>query len=747
MLTVVGGAGAFAISLVNVLYLIEVWRYSPLTAGLAATPTPFLAAIMAVGTARLLGDRDPRPRIAVGAVLWLAAPLYLMAQFSTEPHYLTGYLPAAALLAIGFATAGSLIGALAVTQAPGGRFAGATALNSAIRQFGAALGVAIVIAVVGEPSLAETESAFASAWLFAAICFGLVALGALALPKPGPAAPVPALADEEREFIRRRATHAAATPLPRPRPKPQAPVARSTTEFLADVPLFAGLDADTRAELAAQSSTISVAAGSWLFRQGDDADALYVIRSGRVHIVDETPGSEPRVVRLLSSGAVLGEMGLIGDSRRTASAWVRRDARLLRVSREQFEAVTEASPAVSRAVMTQLGMWLTEGRPKPSDAGSAAAIAVVALDPEAAAAELDVALAAALGRLGGVWLVGRVALAGRPDLGAALSEMLDRLERDYPHVVLAGGLHGDGDAWTDACVRQADRVLLVVADVAAAARAKDLPRGCDLVLLSAPGSAGTDALLDAIAPRATYRVGAGERRAEDVAALARRLAGRSVGVVLSGGGARGFAHIGVIEELQAAGVRIDRVAGTSMGAFIGALLAQGLDAAEIDARCYEEWVRRYPFGDYRLSRYSLVRGDRVRAMLERNLPGAIEDLHRAFFCVSVDLVTNQIVYHRRGPLAQAVGASMAVPVFVPPVLDGQRVLFDGGLMDNLPTEAMAADAEGPIIAVDAGKPSTQELPAGATPSVPTLMETVLQGSAARRVPPRRQRLRRCACPT
>ena len=99
-----------------------------------------------------------------------------------------------------------------------------------------------------------------------------------------------------------------------------------------------------------------------------------------------------------------------------------------------------------------------------------------------------------------------------------------------------------------------------------------------------------------------------------------------------------FSHIGVIEELQAAGVQIDRVGGTSMGAFLGALLAQGIDAAEIDACCYREFVRRNPFDDYRLPRISLVRGDRARAMLERNLPGAIEDLPRAFFCVSVDLI-------------------------------------------------------------------------------------------------------------
>jgi predicted acylesterase/phospholipase RssA len=208
--------------------------------------------------------------------------------------------------------------------------------------------------------------------------------------------------------------------------------------------------------------------------------------------------------------------------------------------------------------------------------------------------------------------------------------------------------------------------------------------------------------------------------------MARRLAGRAVGLVMSGGGARCFTQIGVIEELLASGVLIDRIGGTSMGAFIGALLAQGLDAAEIDARCYEEYVRHNPLGDYRFPRTSLVRGTRARTMLERNLPGAIEDLPRSYFCVSVDIIAAETVVHRRGPLAESVGASMSLPIFAPPVPRPGRLLLDGALMDNLPTEEMAAANEGPIIAVDATEPSVRTLPDGVQPPVPTIMETVFK---------------------
>jgi predicted acylesterase/phospholipase RssA len=211
-----------------------------------------------------------------------------------------------------------------------------------------------------------------------------------------------------------------------------------------------------------------------------------------------------------------------------------------------------------------------------------------------------------------------------------------------------------------------------------------------------------------------------------VEVVARRLAGRSVGLVLSGGGARGFCHIGVIETLAEAGIQVDRIAGTSIGAFIGALACQGMTPAEIDACCYEEWVRRNPVGDYRLPRVSLLRGERARAMLERNLPGRIEDLDLSFSCVSTDLISAAPIRHRLGPLAESVAASMALPIFVPPVVIEQRLLIDGGLMDNLPTEALARDGEGPIIAVDVSEPSVRALPPGVEPEIPSLPETLFK---------------------
>jgi NTE family protein len=183
--------------------------------------------------------------------------------------------------------------------------------------------------------------------------------------------------------------------------------------------------------------------------------------------------------------------------------------------------------------------------------------------------------------------------------------------------------------------------------------------------------------------------------------MARRLAGTSVGLVLSGGGARAFSHIGVLEELTAAGVTIDRIAGVSMGAMIGALYAMGHDADEIDAICFEEWVQRRPLRDLTVPRHSLIRGERFLSMLHRTFGTTlIEELPLSFICGSTELRSGRLDIARYGPLWETVGFSINLPILAPPQVRGRELFVDGSLVDNLPVKAMAGMGEGPIIAVD-----------------------------------------------
>ena len=189
----------------------------------------------------------------------------------------------------------------------------------------------------------------------------------------------------------------------------------------------------------------------------------------------------------------------------------------------------------------------------------------------------------------------------------------------------------------------------------------------------------------------------------DVARLARFIAGRAVGLVLAGGGARGFAHIGIIKALAEADVPFDHLGGTSMGAIIAAGLAQEWTIEELSERMRAVFVNHNPLNDFTLPLIALVRGKKASTMLQANFGDIrIEEMAKPFFCVSSDLTTGRIHEHRAGTLWRALRASVALPGILPPVTYHGHLLVDGGVMNNLPVDVMREHSmgAGPIIACD-----------------------------------------------
>jgi len=188
---------------------------------------------------------------------------------------------------------------------------------------------------------------------------------------------------------------------------------------------------------------------------------------------------------------------------------------------------------------------------------------------------------------------------------------------------------------------------------------------------------------------------------EDIHRLARFVSGRAVGLVLAGGGARGFAHIGILKALTEAGVPIDQLGGTSMGAIIAAGVAAEWDTRDLAKRLRHAFVETNPLSDYTFPLIALFRGRKVSQLLRQNFGEIrIEELPKPFFCVSSDLTSGRIHVHRSGPLWRALRASVALPGILPPVTHHGHLLVDGGVMNNLPVDVMAQNPHGPIIASD-----------------------------------------------
>jgi NTE family protein len=265
-------------------------------------------------------------------------------------------------------------------------------------------------------------------------------------------------------------------------------------------------------------------------------------------------------------------------------------------------------------------------------------------------------------------------------------------------------------AWTQLCLRQADRIFLLArADHPLPLRPLDLPAfkeratGLPQLLLLHP-SGRAEGLPEHFALRSGlfeshHHIRAGNTG--DIARLARFIAGRAVGLVLAGGGARGFAHIGVIKALAEANVPFDNLGGTSMGAIIAAGLALEWDVEKLSQKMRAAFVTSNPLSDYTIPLIALVRGKKVSDLLREHFGDVrIEELPRPFFCVSSDLTSGRIHVHRAGPLWRALRASVALPGILPPVTHHGHLLVDGGVMNNLPVDVMKQQGSGPIIASD-----------------------------------------------
>lgn len=171
-----------------------------------------------------------------------------------------------------------------------------------------------------------------------------------------------------------------------------------------------------------------------------------------------------------------------------------------------------------------------------------------------------------------------------------------------------------------------------------------------------------------------------------------------VGLALGGGGARGFAHIGVIKALVEHGINIDFVAGTSAGAIVGALYAAGLSVEEM-----VEISNKFSLKDIKTSKIPLI-PNKIEALQEviKKTLGDIEfkDLEKPFCAVAVDIKTGSEVHITKGNLAAAVAGSCAVPGFFTSVTFDNYMLFDGGLLNNIPSNVPKLFGCDVVIAVD-----------------------------------------------
>ena len=494
--------------------------------------------------------------------------------------------------------------------------------------------------------------------------------------------------------------------------------------------VFGALGADARDLLCERFEPLTVPAGDVLMHQDEVADSLYLVVVGRMRVTICRDDGTDSVVAERGRGELLGELALITNERRSATVTAVRDSQVLRLSTESFTELMRDFPDAQREITTEIVRRLVISVRQGLVTSPVVTIAVVRLDASPAVSDIDDRLQRSFERL-----TGAATLVNQQDAIAAFGS-LDRIpgdrraswfaEHEAGHEVVVYEAGAEPGPWSDACIHQADLVLLVGSGTAPGTptemertigeRRERLKSRVELVLVHPAGTQD---------PRGTRRILAGRKvdrhhhvrvdRDEDIDRAARLMLGRGIGVVFGGGGARGIAEIGVYRALIEHGVPIDATGGTSIGSLIAGGVARGQAPDEIARQLRAAVLDQSPF-DVTFPAVSLASGRRVTQRIKESAEGLdLEDGWRRMFAVSTNLTTGRAEIHRTGPGWQAVRASFSIPGVFPPVRTAaDEMLVDGGLLDNLPVGVMRAEHEGiTVIAVDVGR--TRDVTAGSIP--------------------------------
>ena len=474
-----------------------------------------------------------------------------------------------------------------------------------------------------------------------------------------------------------------------------------------DLDIFRGLSADEQDALARLFEYRLIPGGRRLITQGDPANNLHIIISGRFAVARE----DSPTLAFIARGEPVGEIAFFNGGNRTAHVTALRDSEVLSISRADFDALADKQPMLWRSTVMALANRLVKATDsRDSDTDDVPAARTLILCPAGKQpVSLDFAfkLIEALHALGmnAVLLDEKTARASSG--GAALeSPEMNRwlAAHEAAHDLVVWFAPDEANEWAQKAVRQADAAVLVGSSSPTEIGAVEqlvfdrlTPSDIRLALVNGLSSAWL-----------SDRVVGGHHRAEtapQVVALARFLCGRARGLVLGGGGALCGAHVAMVFAMREAGLDFDSFAGTSAGAAVAAALAMDFDRTEIIERVKDIFLTNKALKRWTLPKFGLIDPAVVDQMLKHHYGhGMVEDLPHPFFAMATDLADNAEYVMERGPLWEAIRASCSVPVLLPPMIDAEgRILVDGGITDNLPVDQMRRRKRGPNAAIMLGQ--------------------------------------------
>ena len=506
--------------------------------------------------------------------------------------------------------------------------------------------------------------------------------------------------------------------------------------------LFGNLDDELVAQILDNGKGLELEAAEFLFHQGEQDNSLYIVISGRFRALAKQDDGSLHALGDIGEGEPIGEMALFMAEPRSASVVAIRKSIVLELKESLYLDIVSKRPDFSSKLTRFVVNRLRRNTLQQHLETSAKNIAIINLQAENDISDYTEAIKKQFETLDVDFQI----LNHDSHSGMQMQDLYDTLEH---HIGLNFLVCSDADmTWSKQCIIYSDLVV-VATDFYAASEIQEIEKQLALYASNILNKKIYLLLLHpekAAFPKNTRRwfidrkidlhIHYRKNHGPDIRRFARILANKAIGLVLGGGGAKGFAHIGVAKALSEAGVDIDFLGGTSAGALYG-LSAAYCDFNQdlIDIYCQDSAQSKLTKNDFTLPVISIMSGKKMSNYIKKMMGDTyLEDFWVGSYCVSTNYSNATSKVHDRGLAWKQIQASIAIPGIFPPVVIDNQLHVDGGVVDNLPIEIMYKYPVSHIIAISLTQLKSQPVQFEETPGAGTILWDRITGRKKFRLP-------------
>lgn len=474
----------------------------------------------------------------------------------------------------------------------------------------------------------------------------------------------------------------------------------------------------------------TIQGGEVLFHQNEIGEHLYLLISGRLQAIKILENGDPHKLGEITRGEVVGEMSVFTDEPRSATVVALRDSILIEISKTDFQEIINAYPDVFTTVTKQVISRLKTSQKTKLQEKQPVNICILPMHNDTLNAfQFFNQIKSNLEKYSSIFFINSTIVNETLNIDSdshdkhnqAITEWLDKLEFEYDYLYYF--MDSTITSWSERCLRHADEVLLL-ADANQPPNLTNLESVFDkyalsknslweikktLILIHPPTTdfpRNTDKWLN-IRPNVKNHLHFRNGYELHLQRIARILTGNANGLVLAGGGAKGFASAGVFKALEEENIPIDFVGGTSVGGMVAGAFAFEKSAKEITDNLRETAIFN-PTKDFNpYFGISLIKGVRMQMVIQSTIEKfcgtrdiLMEDLWINLFVVSSNFTKSKEDLHTRGSLTKYLRATSAIPGVFPPIIEGNDLLVDGATFNNFPADIMLKNRVKYVIGVD-----------------------------------------------